>query len=422
MTHKDVQVFLKSRQQYGIKPGLERVNALLAAIDHPEQKLKAIHVTGTNGKGSTIAYLNDALMKQQYNLGVFSSPSMTDIYGHIKINDQSISSEDFGYCLETLMPHIKELDNVNNHPSEFEIITVIAFYYFNKKQVDIALIETGMGARLDTTNCLQPIISIITSISVDHTQFLGSTLEQITYEKAGILKRDTPTIIGHVSKESRNILLKEASKLNVPLYFLNDHFNYRKLTENEFTYTDKNNKINICLSMKGEHQIQNATIAFNALIKLKEIYPKISLKDALVAMEQTVVPGRFETILNEPRIIIDGAHNEASMNALLKTVETYCRNENIEILFAAFKDKQLTILADLIEKHFSDITLTTFQHERAEKAEDLAREFTRNDIEIEGNWQQYITNRVTENNDKTLIITGSIHFIFLVRQYIKQLH
>src|SRR5690625_1161017 len=160
----NINIFFNSRKKYGIKPGLDRVNKLLKAVGHPEKAIKTIHVTGTNGKGSTIAYLQRSLIDQQYDVGVFTSPSMTGLEGHIFINDEQISEHEFYLLLKKLMPHIERLDREQNFPSEFEIITVMAFLYFKEKHVDIALIETGMGARLDTTNCIVPLISIITSI------------------------------------------------------------------------------------------------------------------------------------------------------------------------------------------------------------------------------------------------------------------
>lgn len=415
--HKDIQLFLQSRRAFGIKPGLERVNALLATLNHPEKELNVIHVTGTNGKGSTITYLNNCLIHNDYKVGVFSSPSMTDVYGHIKINDFSISEKDFSNCLQKLMPTIEKLDHENNHPSEFEIITVIAFNYFYEKQVDIALIETGMGARLDTTNCLNPILSIITSIAVDHTSFLGSTIEQITKEKIGIMKENVPTIVGDVPVTSKLMIKEVANELQAPLHLFNDHFWMDHLDKQTVKFRDDDYELSVRLKMLGTHQFKNAALALKALILLKEFNYSINLDIVLLSLKETIVPGRFETIGTNPTIIIDGAHNEESMKALINTVKISLSHKQVELIFASFKDKQLTKIAPLLEDHFSNITVTTFNHERAETVENLANYFKR-PVNLKLDWKQLVKRIRANENEKTFIITGSIHFIFLVRQYL----
>lgn len=414
-----VEQFFKSRQQYGIKPGLERVHSLLASVGHPEKSLKAIHVTGTNGKGSTIAFLNDSLLASDYNVGVFSSPSMTGLYGHIKINDEQISADDFEHCLNKLMPHIKRLDDEHNYPSEFEIITVIALLYFQNK-VDIALIETGMGGRQDTTNCVTPIISIITTISIDHTQFLGDSLAEITNEKAGIIKSNVPIIIGQLEAESVQIIMKEADHLHAPLHMLGRDFTYEIMDQNKFLYTDSIYSYVVQLQMNGEHQQHNATITIKTLNLLAETGYNIRWKSVFNILQKTTVPGRFEKIHHEPYVILDGAHNESSMRALVKTVSEQFINKKIHIIFAAFKDKSLTHIVPLIDETFATVTVTTFNHPRATTTEQLAYYFQRQ-ITKEKNWQHIVDHILTKKDDDIYIFTGSLHFIFLVRQYVNEL-
>lgn len=414
-----VEHFFKLRQKYGIKPGLERVNSLLASVGHPEKSLKAIHVTGTNGKGSTIAFLNDSLLASDYNVGVFSSPSMTGLYGHIKINDEQISTDDFAHCLNELKPHIKRLDDEHNHPSEFEIITVIALLYFQNK-VDIALIETGMGGRQDTTNCVLPIISIITTISIDHTQFLGDSLVEITNEKAGIIKRNVPIIIGQLEAKSVQIVMAVADRLHAPLHMLGRDFTYEVMDQHLFLYNDSHKLYDVQLQMNGEHQYHNATIAIKALILLTENGYDMQWKRVFNVLRKTTIPGRFEKIHHEPYIILDGAHNESSMKALVKTVRKQFINKKIHIIFAAFKDKLLTDIVPLIDETFATVTVTTFNHPRAITTEQLAHYFHR-PITKEKNWQQIVDHILARKDDDIYIFTGSLHFIFLVRQYINEL-
>lgn len=412
-----VEMFFESRKQYGIKPGLDRVNMLLKSVNNPQNDIKAVHITGTNGKGSTVAYLNDSLLAQNYNVGIFSSPSLTGLCGHIVINNQEITEEQFSYYLNMLMPYIKELDNQDNHPSEFEIITVIAFLYF-RGNVNIALIETGMGARLDTTNCIVPIVSVITMIDIDHTQFLGETIEQITYEKAGIVKENVPVVVGDVSPESKKIIVNETKRLTAPLYFLNNDFLFEQNDSNKFTYIDSEHKLNISLNMDGHHQIHNASVALKVLTLLNRNNYNMNWDSVVKSIAKTLVPGRFEQLLANPSIILDGAHNESSMKALIETVQTKFKDKETHIIFAAFKDKQLKQLSQHIKKNFSSITLTSFDHPRAAKTNEISKFFNERDVMINDDWKTVINDVFIKRNENNYIITGSLHFIFLVRQHI----
>src|SRR5690625_3069641 len=179
--------YFTKRDEFGIKPGLERIHRLLELLGNPEKEIKAIHIAGTNGKGSTIQFMKNVLINNGYDVGVFTSPSFYGIRGHIEHNRSFIDNELFLHILELMKPAIKQLDDEENHPTTFEIITAVAFMYF-KEHVDIVLVETGMGGREDTTNCFTPILSVITNVDFDHVGFLGDTLEEITAHKAGIIK------------------------------------------------------------------------------------------------------------------------------------------------------------------------------------------------------------------------------------------
>lgn len=411
-----VEKFFNSRAKYGIKPGLDRMKSLLQGVGNPENSLKTIHVTGTNGKGSTIAFLNNSLIANGYKVGVFSSPSMTGLCGHMKINEKQITEKEFSYYLNELMPYINRLDGENNHPSEFEIVTVIAFLYF-QNEIDIALIETGMGGKGDTTNVITPLLSIITSISIDHTQFLGESLEQITEEKAGIIKKDTPILIGHLEDISKKIVMDTSYELNAKFYSLKRDFIYKTINDHTFTYKDFRQTFRVQLNMKGEHQIHNAVLALKAVRILERARYSINWDKTLRALKNTTVPGRFEIINNYPKIILDGAHNESSMESLIKTAKSQYAIKDMQLIFAAFKDKSLNKLVPLIENKFTTITVTTFDHPRATEINELTKYFNRS-IQVNKNWEKLIDQLLKEQEDKIFIITGSLHFIFLVRNYI----
>src|SRR5699024_7769817 len=194
---EEVNRFFENRRYLGIKPGLSRMNQLLTYLDNPQKRIKAVHVAGTNGKGSTIHFLKNALIKNGHEVGLFISPSMLDVTGYIFKNNKRIAEETLISILNEMFPIIQQMDESDMHPTEYEIITAIAFFLF-VRHVDIALIETGMGGREDTTNCVNPLLSVITNVSLDHTTFLGNTLEKIAYHKAGIIKNNIPVILGEI--------------------------------------------------------------------------------------------------------------------------------------------------------------------------------------------------------------------------------
>src|SRR5699024_6204816 len=200
-----------------------RVFNLLEKANHPEHEINGIHFAGTNGKGSTIEMVKSALVAHEYRVGVFTSPSFIGIRGHFLINGMPIEKEKMVQLVNDLMPHIDALDAKEQHPTTFEILTVIAFMYF-KDNTDIVLIETGMGGRYDTTNCFIPLISVITTIAHDHMEFLGSSIEEIASQKAGIIKEKRPLVLGNVSEAARNVILKEARVKSSFTYVYEDTF------------------------------------------------------------------------------------------------------------------------------------------------------------------------------------------------------
>src|SRR5699024_4919592 len=350
------------------KPGLSRMNQLLTYLDNPQKKIKAIHIAGTNGKGSTIHFLKNALIKNGYDVGLFVSPSMSDVTGHIFINNKKIAEGKFISLLNEMLPIIQQMDESKMHPTEFEIITTIAFVYF-KRHVDIALIETGMGGREDTTNCVNPLLSVITNVSLDHTAYLGNTLEKIAYHKAGIIKDNIPVILGEVQPSVLNIFKKEANLKDAPIYRLMEEFSYSNIEKSEdeqfFTWSDDNCAMEVSLIMNGSHQVQNSSIAIKVLILLKELGLDMQWSKNRAAIHCTQVERRFELINNHPAIILDGAHNPAGIESFLRTVSATYQNTKKHLIFGVFKGKDLDYMIRKCIPHFDSITLTTFEHPRA---------------------------------------------------------
>src|SRR5690625_4776037 len=270
-----IESFMKERAKLGMKLGFERMNFLLNELNHPEKKIKAIHIAGTNGKGSTIQYLANALMEQGYRIGIFTSPSFIGSRGYILLNNEPIGEQLFITLFKQIYPIICEMDEKNLSPTEFEIMTALAFLAFSES-TDLALIETGMGGLKDSTNVINPLLSIITNISRDHEQFLGKGIEKIAYQKAGIIKQDRPVIVGDVPWEAWECIQKIASEKNAPYYKLNHHLFYtiRKQKQTQkFEWKKHEHQILVEISMYGEHQIKNCSIAFMALDLIEHYFP-----------------------------------------------------------------------------------------------------------------------------------------------------
>lgn len=396
-TIQEVEVFFNERKKLGMKPGLERITGLLNRLDNPEKHFKAIHIAGTNGKGSTLHFIKTALMANGYEVGVFTSPSFTGLGGHIFLNDQQLSEQALLEWMNRLFPHIREMDKADLAPTEFEILTALAFSFFAENG-EIVLIETGMGGRFDTTNVLQPILSIITSIALDHTDYLGGSEEEIAWHKAGIIKKAIPVIIGNVSEEAFAVIKEEARQKHAPYYRLGIDFNRSQLN----------------LQMKGEHQLDNVSLAIQAVLILKGNGFEMDVEKGIHQMEKTTLPGRFEQIQSNPVIILDAAHNPDGIKAFVQTANALFPDADKHVIVAMFRDKATEEMLHLLTEQFDHVTLTSFDHPRAWNLDELQGSTSVDQIESD---YQAVLKR-TLQSDSVYFITGSLHFITEIRHYL----
>lgn len=394
-------------------------------LDQPQEKVNAIHVAGTNGKGSTIHYLKSALMSSGYRVGVFTSPSIQGLTGHIFVNDSPIPDKTMIHYVNIIHPLIQQLDEEYNHPTEFEIMTAVAFLYF-AESTDIALIETGMGGREDTTNCFQPILSIITNVAWDHTDYLGKTIESIAYHKAGIIKANRPVIAGELDKEAVSVIMDEASEKNAPLYLSSESFQYEIAgitTTSHQTFQWKSASgisMEIALQTPGIHQIRNVSLAIMALVILERKGLSLDWKKCVNSLAAVRMPARFEQVHSKPAIILDGAHNPAGVRAFIETLTSYYSDMEKHLIFAAFKDKDLERMLGDLESHFSSVTLTTFPHSRAAGIEQLKKFSHHPHVLFQSDWRQAIEQMSFQRENACYCITGSLHFIAIVRKYFEE--
>ena len=409
--------------------GLERMVKLLALRGNPHLKLKVIHIGGTNGKGSTIAFLKNMLVKMGLRVGVFSSPYLIHYTDQIAINEESIPEA----RLETLMVDYRSLlEGEHAHDlqgtTEFEIITAIAYDYFASEQVDVAIMEVGMGGLLDSTNVCQPILTGITTIGLDHVALLGDSLEAIAEQKAGIIKQGVPLVTGHIVPEALVVIdqiakAKQATRIAYGDAYQVSH--YESIVTGEvFDYTSAVRQGRFQTGLLGLHQIENAGMALALLDTFcKEDGRELASNDLLAqALEETSWPGRLEVVSRNPLMILDGAHNPHAIKALLATLQERFADYRKEILFTCIKTKALEDMLDLLETlPDNKITLTHFEDSRATDEKVLKELADSRNLNFQ-DWQEFLDQKLSENEEKKTvrIITGSLYFLAQVRAYLME--
>lgn len=409
--------------------GLERMMKLLALRGNPHLKLKVIHIGGTNGKGSTIAFLKNMLEKMGLRVGVFSSPYLIHYTDQIAINGKSIPEA----RLESLMADYRSLlegehAQALQGTTEFEIITAIAYDYFASEQVDVAIMEVGMGGLLDSTNVCQPILTGITTIGLDHVALLGDSLEAIAEQKAGIIKQGIPLVTGHIVPEALAVIDQIAEEKQAARIFYGRDYQVSHhesiVTGEVFDYTSAVRQGRFQTGLLGLHQIENAGMALALLDSYCQATGRELPDNALVAqaLEETRWPGRLEVVSREPLMILDGAHNPHAVKALLDTLKKRFTDYQKEILFTCIKTKDLEDMLDLLETlPGTKITLTHFEDSRATDEKVLKEMSDSRNLNYQ-DWQEFLDQKLSENEEKKTvrIITGSLYFLAQVRAYLME--
>ena len=409
--------------------GLERMVELLALRGNPHLKLKVIHIGGTNGKGSTIAFLKEMLEKLGLRVGVFSSPYLIHYTDQISINGESIPEA----RLEALMADYQSLlegEKVADlqGTTEFEIISAIAYDYFATEKVDVAIMEVGMGGLLDSTNVCQPILTGITTIGLDHVALLGDTLEAIAEQKAGIIKQGIPLVTGRITQEALTVIDPIAEAKNAPRLAYGKDYQVRHqesvVAGEIFDYTSSVRQGRFQTGLLGLHQIENAGMALALLdTYCQETGRELASNDLVAqAMEETRWPGRLEVLSSEPLMILDGAHNPHAIKALLNTLQERFTDYHKEILFTCIKTKALEDMLDLLESvPHSPLTLTCFDDSRSTD-ENVLKETAKSRKLNYQSWQKFLEQKMTEDEEKKTVrlVTGSLYFLSQVRAYLME--
>lgn len=429
-TYKEALSWIHSRLRLGIKPGLKRMEWMLARLENPERNLRVIHVGGTNGKGSTVTYLRSILNEAGFQVGTFTSPYIEQFNERISINGKPIHDEEIIALVNIVKPIAEELEQTELGPAtEFEVITTMAFYYFSEiRNVDFALFEVGLGGRYDSTNVIRPIASIITNVGMDHMQILGNTIEEIAYQKAGIIKQGIPIFTTAQHEGALSVLKKEAIQQKAPFYQLGKEFlikEYHPLENGEqFSYQSKwASYDHLHISLLGRHQTENAAAALAVLTYLQFI-GHLALQGEAIrnGLLQAFWPGRLERLNDRPVIFIDGAHNVQGLQAFKSAVETHFPREKIKMVFTALIDKDLTDMFTVMNSMNVELYLTEFDFPRAAPVEELQAKSGNTEAYCDKDWKNMIRKLVLSAKETDILaITGSLYFISEIKPFLKEM-
>lgn len=396
--------------EQAIKPGLTAIEDALRQLNHPEKELKVVHFAGTNGKGSTLAFVEAMAREYGLSVGKFMSPCIVDVHDQIQIDGQPISSEK----MDELFKRLADA-GLSGKLTDFELLTVVAFLYFADQLPDLVLLETGMGGREDSTNVVTPIVSVVPSIALEHTNFLGNTLSSIAYHKAGIFKQRCSAVIGKMVTEAAQVFEQEAAVKNVSLSQYGKDF---KVTKNNGFEVYENIFQQLTISdlqrqLLGEHQGHNMAVAITAFLEvLKTFKLEIDRHKIQLGVNNAKLAGRFEQVL--PNVYFDGAHNPASVGSLVQTIKEHFPNKRIEFVIGLLADKDVDSIFSLLEEVGDMFYFASIQNERAMSAEALFEKCRAKEKQIIEDIIPFLQQSLEE--DTVRIVTGSLYLLSEIRQ------
>lgn len=394
-----------------------KMNKILHYLDQPQKQLNIVHVAGSNGKGSTISMLRALLEASGLRVGVFTSPHLTKVNERIVVDGEEITDEAF-------LRHMNRLDQIittkldGQYPSFFEVITLIGFMHFAELEPQIVLLETGLGGRLDATNVVRPLVSVITTISLEHTALLGNTHAAIAYEKAGIIKQGVPIISGVKNAAAQKVIAARADDLQAPYYALDRDFfvkdNKQEDGIQQFNYCFKDQKwANLKLTLQGEHQTYNAAVALTVMQFLtEELHFIFTESTARFALTNVQWAGRFEVFHD---IILDGAHNVEGVESLLKTLQRVYPDTPFDVLYASLQDKDYTTTISLLEARAKAMFFTQIDMPHAVPMLTLFEHSKHQRKMLVPKWQDVLRKHC---EGRLLVVTGSLYFVAEVRQFL----
>ena len=417
MNYEEARVYLEETSKYGSVLGLENMRELLGRLGNPQNDLRFIHISGTNGKGSVLAYLSTILSGAGYKTGRYVSPTLFSYRERIQVDGKRIEKESLAAHVTTIAKAVEDMkEQQAGTPTAFEVETALAFLYFKEQNCDLVVLETGLGGALDATNVIEtPVLEVITSISMDHMEFLGDTLEEIAGQKAGIIKPNTAVVCAKQKREAEKVIQSVCKEKNCVLKTVDTtrirdiHYGYERQS---FTYKHWKN---VEIALAGSYQILNGALALEATQMLGKVGYPLTEAQIYEGMKQTRWRGRFTLISRQPRVILDGAHNPAAAMELRESINLYFPKEELHYIFGVFADKDyekiISITAPLA-KHI--ITVQTPGNPRALPAEKLkeAVEKVNPSAEAAGSIREAVKKSLKNAGEKgVILIFGSLSFL-----------
>ncbi|HBC87467.1 MAG TPA: bifunctional folylpolyglutamate synthase/dihydrofolate synthase [Lentisphaeria bacterium] len=386
--YQDSLKFLSDLEIYGIKLGLEQVSELFSRTGNPQEKLRFIHVAGTNGKGSVCAMLSSCLKAAGLKTGFYSSPHLVSIRERFRINGAAIPEKELCRLIDMIRPHVLEMKASGRCPTFFEVTTVIAGMYFAEQKTDFVVWETGMGGRFDATNIVTPVASVITGIGIDHTAFLGSTLEAIAFEKAGIIKPGIPVFCGKLGRHAMKVIEDKARTCNSPIIY------------------PEGNLKGIKLSLRGKIQKQNACLALAVLKRVAKDF-NFDLKDSIKGFSNTVWPARFQILKDGS--ILDGSHNPQAVSVLISNLEEYFPEEKFTVIFGCLADKDSESIFKLLDKVADEFIFVPIKGSRKSLSPDELEQFCMKVSDKAARKAASVREALDMEHGKRFLITGSLY-------------
>jgi len=419
-TYQQSLDYLYGLEKFGMIFNLTQVERILNAIGDPHKEIQTIHIGGTNGKGSTAAMMGSILQKEGYRVGLYTSPHLIRFTERIKVNGKEIEEEEVAALAGWMRKEI-EASGILPPFTFFDFTTAMALHYFKQKLVDLAILEVGLGGRLDSTNVVDPLIAIITNIAKDHEEYLGKSILKIAQEKAGIIKKGRPLITAATQPLVLRLFSKVCQGKESPYFRVGKEFRYVRAEDGDFDYEGLNRKLwGIHLNLKGFHQVINATTALGAMEVLEDLGYRVSTHAMIDGLKEVDWPGRLEIVSSSPRVILDGAHNPAGALVLKESLEKEFQYQNLILLIGIMKDKDIPSMLHLLAPLAHHIIFTKPHTDRAADPSLLKKALGQNGkkAEIAEDLREAIERGLSLTQEEDLLcITGSLYTVGEARAY-----
>ena len=426
MNYGECLRYLEKIQNLGIKFGLDNVRAVLSALSNPHQKYPSVLVAGTNGKGSVCAMLSQILILHGFRVGLFTSPHLVRVEERTRIGRTPILARALCRILTQLKKTIEGLIDSKillSPPTYFELLTCLALVYFQEQKVDMAVLEVGMGGRFDATNVVDPVLTVIATISAEHQKFLGESLEQIAFEKAGIIRKNVPVVCGVEPREAFLTIKKRAEELCAPFFGVfesSESYTARKRRNDyQFEYRSDREKYCYSPSLPGQHQGKNAAVALVASERLSENWRKLEKEKIIRGVETVRWEGRMEAISSSPLVVLDGAHNEEGAMALRDYIRDFIPSPII-LVFASMRDKKIEMIADILFPLSRMVILTRFPFFKGASPEEIKERVSKFEdrLFLEPDPKKaLLTALKNAARDDCILVTGSLYIVGEIKKF-----